>query len=559
MAHIPQVLPNSIPIPSFIVDAFSYVWYYLYTLLLKVPGGRYIISYVKKSHQDDPYRTAVEVVLILYGIVYYLSKPQQKKGLQGSKPNLSAQEVEALIEEWQPEPIVDETVMEAQRWRLEKIPVMETLGNADRARVKRNDGQECFENVLNLASNNFLQLSARPDVVEVVKKTIKNYGVGACGPAGFYGNQDVHYNLEYALANFFGTEDAVLYGQDFCVAPSVLPAFTKRGDLIVADNQVSLSLQNALQLSRSTVYYFDHNDMESLESLLKGLTEAEKKERLPAISRKFIVTEGLFHNSGDIAPLPTLLSLKNKYKFRLFIDETFSLGVLGRTGRGLAEHFNMERASSIDVTIGSMATAFGSSGGFVLGDRVMSHHQHIGSNAYCFSASLPAYTTTTVTKVLQIMDKDNTAVTSLQRLSKQLHDFFTNDTSLKPYILVTSHEMSPVLHLQLTSELRLQRFNYTGEQLFETITRLQKRCVTTKFIEEYEQEEKFLQSIVDQLLSQSGILITRNTIVLRQETLPVVPSLKICLNAQISEQDLLLACAAIKDVIIKSCSNSTAH
>lgn len=554
MAHIPQVLPSSIPIPSFVVKTYSYVWYYMYAILMKIPGGPYVISYVRKSHQDDPYRTAVEIILILYGIVYYLSKPQQKTGLQGTKPNLTEQEVELLIEDWQPESIVDESAMELQRWRLEKMPVLEMGENENRVTVTRNEGSERYPDVLNLASNNFLQLAGTPEVVEVVKKTIRNYGVGACGPAGFYGNQDVHYNFQYALAEFFGTEDAVLYGQDFCVASSVLPAFTKRGDLIVADDQVSISSQNALQLSRSTVYYFEHNNMESLEALLQELTEMEKKERLPAISRKFIVTEGLFHNSGDIPPLPVLTHLKNKYKFRLFVDETFSLGVLGATGRGLAEHFNMERASSIDVTIGSMATALGSSGAFVLGDHVMSHHQQIGSNAYCFSASLPAYTTTAATRVLKIMDRDNSAVTRLHQLSQQLHDFFKSDSQLSDFITVTSHERSPVLHIQLTPELRSSKFNYTAQELFETVSHLQKRCVTTKFVEPYEQEEQFLQSIVDTLLSQHGILITRNTIVLRQETLPVVPSLKVCINSNIEDSELTTACNAIKASILHYCS-----
>ncbi|CCE93420.1 serine C-palmitoyltransferase LCB1 TDEL_0G00530 [Torulaspora delbrueckii] len=555
MAHIPQVLPSSIPIPSFVVKTYSYVWYYLYAILMKIPGGPYVISYVRKSHQDDPYRTAVEIILILYGIGYYLSKPQQKTGLQGTKPNLTEQEVELLIEDWQPESIVDESAMELQRWRLEKMPVLEMGENENRVTVTRNEGSERYTDVLNLASNNFLQLAGTPEVVEIVKKTIRNYGVGACGPAGFYGNQDVHYNFQYALAEFFGTEDAVLYGQDFCVASSVLPAFTKRGDLIVADDQVSISSQNALQLSRSTVYYFEHNNMESLEALLQELTEMEKKERLPAISRKFIVTEGLFHNSGDIPPLPVLTHLKNKYKFRLFVDETFSLGVLGASGRGLAEHFNMERASSIDVTIGSMATALGSSGAFVLGDHVMSHHQQIGSNAYCFSASLPAYTTTAATQVLKIMDRDNSAVTRLHQLSQQLHDFFNSDSQLSDFITVTSHERSPVLHIQLTPELRSSKFNYTAQELFETVSHLQKRCVTTKFVEPYEQEEQFLQSIVDTLLSQHGILITRNTIVLRQETLPVVPSLKVCINSNIEDSELTTACNAIKASILHYCSH----
>lgn len=554
MPHIPEVLPSSIPIPAFIVTTYSFLWYYLYALLNKIPGGPFIISYVKKSHQDDPYRTAVEIILILYGIVYYLSKPQQKKGLQSSKPNLTLQEMEALIEEWQPEELVDPSVTELQSWRVAKIPIISDSGIDNYVDITRESEVEKHLNVFNLCSNNFLQLSMRQDILNEAKRTIRNYGVGACGPAGFYGNQDVHYNLEYALAEFFGTEGAVLYGQDFCVAPSVLPAFTKRGDLIVADNQVSLSLQNALQLSRSTVYYYEHNNLESLESLLKELTEMEKKERLPAISRKFIVTEGIFHNSGDIAPLPQLTALKNTYKFRLFVDETFSLGVLGSTGRGLTEHFNMDRSTSIDITIGSMATAFGSSGAFVLGDHVMSHHQHIGSNAYCFSASLPAYTVKTMAKVLEVMDKDNSAVTQLHKLSGVLHNTFVNDEELKKYIIVTSNIACPILHLQLTPEVRLQKFNYTSDELFDTLSQLQKRSVTTKYIEPYENEDKFLQSIVDELLIKEKILITRNTIVLRQETLPVVPSLKICINAGMDEEELTAACKSIRDAILKYCS-----
>lgn len=360
MAHIPEVLPKSIPIPAFIVTTSSYLWYYFNLVLTQIPGGQFIVSYIKKSHHDDPYRTTVEIGLILYGIIYYLSKPQQKKSLQAQKPNLSPQEIDALIEDWEPEPLVDPSATDEQSWRVAKTPVTMEMPIQNHITITRNNLQEKYTNVFNLASNNFLQLSATEPVKEVVKTTIKNYGVGACGPAGFYGNQDVHYTLEYDLAQFFGTQGSVLYGQDFCAAPSVLPAFTKRGDVIVADDQVSLPVQNALQLSRSTVYYFNHNDMNSLECLLNELTEQEKLEKLPAIPRKFIVTEGIFHNSGDLAPLPELTKLKNKYKFRLFVDETFSIGVLGATGRGLSEHFNMDRATAIDITVGSMATALGS-------------------------------------------------------------------------------------------------------------------------------------------------------------------------------------------------------
>lgn len=551
MAHIPQVLPNSIPIPTAVISTFSFLWYYSKLILSFVPGGNYIIHYIRKSHQDDPYRTGVEALLIVYGIYYYFSKPQLKKSLQSSKPNLSGAEMDALIEEWQPEPIVDPTTSERQAWRLESVPIIHENGISTYINFTKNDKE--YSKVLNLASNNFLQLSNEELVLDEVKKTIKNYGVGACGPAGFYGNEDVHYQCEYDMARFFGTEGAVLYGQDFCVASSVIPAFTKRGDVIVADDQISLSVQNALQLSRSTVYYFEHNNMESLDVLLRELTEAEKLENLPAIPRKFIVTEALFHNSGDLAPLPKLVELKKKYKFRLFMDETFSLGVLGEAGRGIAEHFQMDHADAIDITVGTMATAFGSSGAFVLGDETMSYHQHIGSNAYCFSASLPAYTVKSMSVMVNLLEKDNSKVVSLRSNARLVNEFFKNDSDLNNLITVTSNDFSPVVHFQLNSEFRMRKFNYSIEQLFEAMSEYQKKAVTTKFVEPYEDEEEFLQSIVDKLLENHNILITRNTFIIQHETLPIAPSLKICCNSVMDQQTLNKACINIKESILECC------
>ena len=553
-----MTIPTAIPIPSAVIATSSAAWFYLHQGLSKLPGGHHVISYIEKATQDDPYRTAVEASLILYGIYYYLSKPQQKKGLQSNRPNLSTKEMDALIDEWEPEPIVVPPINDketAERyWRLSKIPITENHGISKYIDFTRNGKKESFENVLNLASNNFLALSETPEVLQVAKDTIKNYGVGACGPAGFYGNQDVHYNLEYTLAEFFGTEACCLYGQDFAVSSSVIPAFTKRGDVIVADDQVSLAVQNALQLSRSTVYYFQHNDMESLEELLEQLNEQERKEKLPAIPRKFIVTEGLFHNSGDIAPLPQLVELKRKYKYRLFVDETLSLGVLGSTGRGLPEQFNLDRSTSIDITVGSMATAFGSSGGFVLGDTFMSDYQHIGSNAYCFSASLPAYTTTVVDKILQIMDNDNSTVSNLQKLSRTMFHFFNSRVQLNEFFNITSSEFSPVIHLELKESKRIELFGYSKDSLFTELANLQKRKISDVFIEPFEKEEIFLQQIVDNILVNHNILISRHTIVLKQESLPIVPSLRISCTASMTEDELLTACENIITSINKLCT-----
>ncbi|GMM55111.1 serine C-palmitoyltransferase [Maudiozyma humilis] len=555
-----RIIPTAIPIPAAIVRSSSAAWFYLNQGLNAVPGGHHVLNYIEKSSHDDPYRTAIEAGLILYGIYYYLSKPQRKRGLQANRPNLTEREKDALIDEWEPEPLVVPPVNDhetAERyWRLAKIPVVENGGIATYIDFTRNNRQESFEHVLNLASNNFLTLSQTEEVLDVARDTINNYGVGACGPAGFYGNQDVHYNCEYMLSDFFGTDACCLYGQDFAVASSVVPAFTKRGDVIVADDKVSLAVQNALQLARCTVYYFQHNNMESLDELLQQLNEQEKKEKLPAIPRKFIVTEGLFHNSGDIAPLPELVDLKNKYKYRLFVDETMSLGVLGATGRGLPEHFGLERASSIDITVGSMATAFGSSGGFVLGDKYMSNYQHIGSNAYCFSASLPGYTTTVVSKCLQIMDADNSQVKHLQELSRKMFYFFTSRVKLNEYFTLTSSEFSPVLHLELKEAVRAKRFGYTRDTLFAELHKLQGRKVSDVCIDPYEAEEMFLQQLVDDVLVSHNVLISRHTIVLKQETLPIVPSLRISCTAGMTEEELLGACENIATTLVQRCESA---
>lgn len=544
------VIPSSIPLPDGFITITSYLCYYLQQWFMRIPGASYLIEYIRKSHQDDPYRTIVEIGLIIYGLFYYLSKPW-KQG-QESQTRLSARDMEQLIAEWEPEPLAQ--LDSRERWRLAAVPVVNPVKDNGEGcnyfMVSRDGGRECYKNVLNMSSHNYLQLSSHPEVVKVVKKIIQNNGVGSCGPAGFYGNQDVHYNLEYQLADFFGTENAVLYSQDFCVAASVIPAFTKRGDIIVADDQVSVSSQNALQLSRSTVYYFKHNDMKALEEILAELDQREREDRLPAIPRKFILTEGLFHNTGDIAPLPELVKLKKTYFYRLIIDETHSLGVLGRSGRGITENFNINRAAAVDMTIGSTANALGCSGGLVLGDNVMSYHQRISSNAYCFSASLPPYGAAAAQKILQIMEKDNSTVTRLQELSAILHKTFADNLRLRKYIKIPSSPLSPVLHIQISEYVRKKLFNSSINLLFNELSTLNSRYLTKKYVHAWDSEERFLQKIVSVVLDK-GVLISRNTVVHKHETLPIVPSLKIICHANLTKSELLNSCTIISDSILQ--------
>ncbi|KAH3899408.1 related to Serine palmitoyltransferase 1 [Saccharomycodes ludwigii] len=522
----------------------------------KIPVFKYIVQYIRKSHQDDPYRTMIELCLIIYGIIYFLAKPKKTRAHNANNLYLSNKETNLLIEEWEPEPLAvpisEDVDKSGAAWRLKSIPKIVKYYNSkpNYVDLQVNGAENTYTNVLNMSSFNFLQLNTHPEVMDAITETIKNYGVGSCGPAGFYGNEDVHYNLEYDLAKFFGTENAVLYGQDFCVAPSVLSTFAKRGDFIVADNQVSVSIQNALSLSRSTVYYYQHNDMDSLESLLIKINEDEKHE--PIIHRKFIVTEAVFHNSGDLCPLDKIAELKEKYKFRLFLDETLSLGVLGAHGKGITEHFGFEKTGSVvDIVVGSMANVFGLSGGFVLGDDVMSYFQRIGSNAYCFSASLPPYGAKGCSAILDVLKRDNSTVLNLQKNSRKLHDLFFSTTSILNYFQITSSEYSPIVHLSLTPDFRYSKFGSTLEDIYAKLLKQQETCKQDIEIEEFNKEEFFLQSIANKVLERGNILIARNPHALKHESLPISPSLLVCCSSSMSDEEIVKSFNVIKEVIME--------
>ncbi|KAI5988412.1 serine palmitoyltransferase subunit I, partial [Pisolithus albus] len=202
---------------------------------------------------------------------------------------------------------------------------------------------------------------------------LRKYGLGSCGPPGFYGTVDVHLELERDIADFLGTESAILYSQGFITISSVIPAFCKRGDVIVADRAVNFAIQKGIQISRSTVRWYDHNDLKSLEDVLVSV-EKDRRKRGAPVTRRFIITEGIFERDGEIVDLPKLIELKHKYKYRLILDESISFGSVGRTGRGLTELYNVP-ASQVDMLIGSVANGLCSAGGFCAGSTIVTEHQ----------------------------------------------------------------------------------------------------------------------------------------------------------------------------------------
>lgn len=206
------------------------------------------------------------------------------------------QEIDELVEDWTPEPLVAHP-SEFEAAENEKRPVI--IGPTG-PKVKLSTGRT----VSNYASYNFFNFVANEMLKERAIQVLRNYGVGACGPPNFYGTQDVHMDAERDIAKFLGMPACIVYAQAFSTISSVIPAFSKRGDIIVADKAVNFSIQNGLEISRSTIRWYEHNNMEDLERVLEKVKKEMAKKSL---TRRFIVTEGLFENTGDMVDLPKVV------------------------------------------------------------------------------------------------------------------------------------------------------------------------------------------------------------------------------------------------------------
>jgi serine palmitoyltransferase len=158
---------------------------------------------------------------------------------------------------------------------------------------------------MNLASQNIYNFNGNEQIKEKAIQVLRTYGVGPCGPPQFYGTQDVHMRTEADIANFLGTEGCIVYAQAFSTISSVIPSFCKRGDVIVADKAVNWSIRKGLEVSRSSIRWYNHSDYDDLERVMKKVAQEQAGKK---ITRRFIVTEGLFEMTGECVDLPRLVS-----------------------------------------------------------------------------------------------------------------------------------------------------------------------------------------------------------------------------------------------------------
>lgn len=274
------------------------------------------------------------------------------------------------------------------------------------------------ENIIDLAKTNFLNVLNNEDIKKSSENIIRKYGVGTCGPRAFYGTTDVHLELEERIAEFLGMEEAIVYSYGFVAISSSIAAYCKKSDVVFTDINCNMAIRQGLQMARSKVIYFDHQNPESFANVVQKFTESEKGKK--KVARKFLIAEGISWHTGKMLPLPEFLKTAEENKIRVFLEESYSVGVLGEKGQGLMEYFNIDPCR-LDMIIATLEAAIGSIGGFCAGSQMTIEHQRLSGSGYIFSASLPTYLVKAGIESIELLEK-NKPHHKLRKLNQKFHD-----------------------------------------------------------------------------------------------------------------------------------------
>jgi glycine C-acetyltransferase len=280
------------------------------------------------------------------------------------------------------------SIEEAGLFKRERIIV-----SPQGAEIQLASGQK----VLNFCANNYLGLSSNKKLVEAAKKALDTHGYGMSSVRFICGTGDLHKELETKIAKFFGTEDTILYAACFDANGGVFEPLLGEEDAIISDALNHASIIDGVRLCKAQRYRYANADMEDLE---KQLIQAQAQRF------RLVVTDGVFSMDGNVAPLDKIYKLAEKYNAMVMVDESHSAGVVGRTGRGVTELFNLK--GKIEIITGTLGKAFGgASGGFTTGRKEIIDIQRQRSRPYLFSNSIPPLVAAAGIQMVDMMTETN--------------------------------------------------------------------------------------------------------------------------------------------------------
>ncbi|MCQ2264221.1 MAG: glycine C-acetyltransferase [Bacteroidales bacterium] len=279
-------------------------------------------------------------------------------------------------------------IEEAGLYKNERIIVSPQSGE-----ITLKNGQKA----LNFCANNYLGLANNPQLIAAAKEALDTHGYGMASVRFICGCSDLHKALEQKIAEFFGTEDTILYAACFDANGGVFEPLLSDQDAIISDALNHASIIDGVRLCKAVRYRYANADMADLEEQLK---------KAQAQRFRLIVTDGVFSMDGNVAPLDKIVELANKYNAMVMVDESHSAGVVGKTGRGVTEHYNLR--GKVEILTGTLGKAFGGAiGGFTTGKKEIIDMLRQRSRPYLFSNSIPPMVAAAGCKMVEMMSSTN--------------------------------------------------------------------------------------------------------------------------------------------------------
>ncbi|MEO0165343.1 MAG: aminotransferase class I/II-fold pyridoxal phosphate-dependent enzyme [candidate division WOR-3 bacterium] len=279
-----------------------------------------------------------------------------------------------------------------------------------------------------IGSNGYLGLAADERLKKAAIEAVQKYGSTCSGSRFLNGTLDIHVRLERELAEFFEKDEAIVFSTGFQTNLGIISALAGKDDVVIIDRQDHASIIDGCRLSFAEIKKFKHNDMGDLERILKSI---------PHNKGKLIVVDGVFSMEGDVINLPEVVRLKEKYNARLLVDDAHGIGVLGKRGRGVCEHFDL--LNKVDIIMGTFSKSFASLGGFVVAEKdVITHIRHT-ARALIFSASMTPASVASALKSLEIIKSEPERRERLWKVTERVRKGF------KDIGLDTGNSTTPVI------------------------------------------------------------------------------------------------------------------
>lgn len=263
-----------------------------------------------------------------------------------------------------------------------------------------------------IGSNNYLGLTSHPRIKEAAIRAVEQYGTGCAGSRFLNGTLDLHQEVEARLAKFKKKEAALLFAAGYQTNLGVISALVSKDDVVIIDRWNHASIIDGCRLAFGQTLKYRHNDMEDLERIL--VSQPDKG--------KLIIVDGVFSMEGDIVKLPEIVRLARKYGARIMVDDAHATGVLGKDGRGTAEHFDLE--DEVDIVMGTCSKSLGAVGGFIASSHEVVHYLQHNARSMMFSASLPPPCVATIGAALEVIEQEPERRMQLWKNAERVRDGF---------------------------------------------------------------------------------------------------------------------------------------